>query len=321
MMYWTLYLGNFAPKVRITDDDKRVAPAGKRPGRMISIIAIIIIVFVLLLLYSNMALTYSRYEKMSSKLPVEFDGFKIVLVSDLHGKSFGKSNSILTGMIDIENPDIVLMSGDMVSGKDDLPIFYELAYDLGRRYETYYIYGNHEARFEADVLEEMNNNLEEYGINIINNEVTVIERNGASIALYGLTLPLYFYSGTNEDGNFIYEPTVNEIDDYFEYEQDIDKNMFKMLLTHTPLYFDTYAEWGADIVFCGHIHGGVVRIPFIGGIFSPHKELFPHYDAGEYTAGASTLILSRGMGEHSGSVRLFNPADLCVITLKAEDRE
>lgn len=317
-MYWTLYLGNFAPKVRITNDDNGAAASGKRPRRMLSIIAIIIIVFVLLLIYSNMALTYSHYEKRSSKLPVEFDGFKMVLISDLHGKSFGKNNSILIGMIDIENPDMVLISGDMVSSEEDLPIFYELAYELGRRYETYYVYGNHEAHLEADVLEEMNFKLKEYGINIINNEVAVIERNGASIALYGLTLPLYFYSGTNEDGEFVYELTVNEIDDYFEDEQNIGENMFKMLLTHTPLYFDTYAEWGADIVFCGHIHGGVVRIPFIGGIFSPHKEMFPHYDAGEYTEGDSTLILSRGMGEHAGPVRLFNPADLCVITLKAD---
>ena len=98
-----------------------------------------------------------------------------------------------------------------------------------------------------------------------------------------------------------------------------DKDSFNVLLAHNPDYFPAYAQWGADLVLSGHVHGGMVRIPWWKGVVSPSIRLFPKYDGGKFEEGNSTMILSRGLGMHTIPVRLFNPAEIVVVELEGEE--
>ena len=100
-----------------------------------------------------------------------------------------------------------------------------------------------------------------------------------------------------------------------------DRENFNLLLAHNPFYFDEYAHWGADLVLSGHVHGGVVILPFFGGVISPQVRLFPKYYAGEYFCGKSEMILSRGLHMHSFRIRLFNMPELSCVTLHSTKRK
>ena len=93
----------------------------------------------------------------------------------------------------------------------------------------------------------------------------------------------------------------------------VDSSYCNVLLAHNPIYFEEYVEWGADLVLSGHVHGGVMRLPFIGGVISPAYTLFPKYDGGIFRKNHTTMLLGRGMGAHTIPLRFFNPAELYVV--------
>jgi predicted MPP superfamily phosphohydrolase len=97
-----------------------------------------------------------------------------------------------------------------------------------------------------------------------------------------------------------------------------DESRFNLLIAHNPQYFDEYAEWGADLSVSGHVHGGIVKLPLIGGVISPAYQLFPKYDGGMFDIGGKKMVLSRGLGTHTIKVRVFNPGELDVIDLKVK---
>ena len=101
----------------------------------------------------------------------------------------------------------------------------------------------------------------------------------------------------------------------------LDSDSYNILLSHNPRYFLTYVQWGADLTLSGHVHGGMVRIPFVGAVFSPDEGFFPKYDAGLYTEeSGKSIVVSRGLGSGSRGFRLFNRPDLVVITLHSVEK-
>ena len=92
--------------------------------------------------------------------------------------------------------------------------------------------------------------------------------------------------------------------------------VFAEFLAHNPEYFDAYAGWGADLTVSGHVHGGIMRFPFVGGIISPRLFTFPRSYGGEYDRDGHKLIVSCGLGTHTIHVRVFNPGELSVIDVK-----
>ena len=100
-----------------------------------------------------------------------------------------------------------------------------------------------------------------------------------------------------------------------------DKDAFSLLLAHNPVWFEDYAAWGADLTLSGHVHGGVVRLPFLGGVLSTSFRLFPKYDGGYFTKEGKHMIISRGLGAHTIPLRLFNPAELVVIELEPQEKK
>ena len=95
-----------------------------------------------------------------------------------------------------------------------------------------------------------------------------------------------------------------------------DPEAFHILLAHNPVYFDTYAAWGADLTLSGHLHGGIIRIPGIGGLITPQAQLFPKYDRGLISVNGKYMVVSAGLGEHTVPIRIFNPPQLILITVE-----
>ena len=285
--------------------------------RIISIIyrLILILVFIILLelIISNQFIKTTKYIITDDKVPKAFDRFKIVQLSDLHSKEFGRNNSRLLKVIDKQSPDLVVLTGDMINTLDDnYNVFYKLATDLARDYTVIYIVGNHEQNLPEENLNAIIYYLKNIGIIVLDNDKIVLERSGEKINIYGLWFNLRYYRDLTNDQTKEY---------YFGQEQidfilgDADKNRYSILLTHNPVYFATYSEWGANLTLAGHMHGGMIRIPFKGRLFSPEKELYPEYVAGLYENSGSKIIVNTGLGNGGLGFRFLNPPEITVITL------
>ena len=99
---------------------------------------------------------------------------------------------------------------------------------------------------------------------------------------------------------------------------EINRNEYNILLSHTPFYFDEYEKWGADLILAGHVHGGIIRIPFVGGLLSPNRQFFPKYDLGKYNKNNSTMIVTKGLGGSKVLVRINCKPEIVKIILKSK---
>ena len=247
----------------------------------------------------------------------EFTGFKVarsttfVQLSDLHNHVYGRDNETLLQAIDRVNPDFIVVTGDMVNGKkkekfDSTLLFLK---KLAQNYAVYYEYGNHECRLEKKYPEDylrFAKALEQTGVTLLRNHNTFLPEYG--IRLYGLELPKKFYLRG--------KPAPMNPEDLTGLMGTVDDSVCNVLLAHLPDYAKEYAGWGADLTLSGHIHGGLVRLPGLGGVVSPRVRFFPKYDGGEFTEMGRKMVVSRGLGFHSLPIRIFNPGELVIITLK-----
>lgn len=285
---------------------------------VLSVVGIFIIFIVVSFNISNNYITTTNYHVAYKDLPDAFDGYKIVLLSDLHSQEFGKTNRKLINKIEKVNPGIIVMTGDMVNSKDaNYDVFITLSEALAAKYDVYFIVGNHEQCLGKSNLQTLNEKLTAAGVNVLDNNKVTIAKDDQSIDLYGMWFNLRYYSNMNT------EYVQNHATEYYfsldKMNQVIgkkDADVFSILLTHNPAYFETYVKWGADLTLAGHIHGGMIRLPFGGGVFSPDRILFPPYDAGDYSALDQNMIVSRGLGNGTEGFRLFNCPELVVVTLQ-----
>ena len=238
---------------------------------------------------------------------------KIVQLSDLHNKSFGKGNSRLIRAIKELNPDLIIVSGDMYTsllGKETVTA-QKLMEELAKSYPIYYANGNHEQKTKEET-EEFGSLYEDYrkklsgmGIHFLSNEHVYLK--DYNISLYGLEIHRHYYRK--------FRKQILKADQVREYLGVPDPSSFHMMIAHNPDFFEAYAAWGADLVFAGHVHGGLMRLPILGGVIAPSMKLFPKYDGGEFHEGNATMILSRGLGTHTLPIRIFNPGELVVVKL------
>lgn len=255
-----------------------------------------------------------RYTVLSKRVPREFDGYKIVHLSDLHGEAYGRDNNILIREIHKLKPDLIAMTGDMADhGKKSVLNFIHLCEELCRKYRVYYTSGNHEQELPAKVYAGLTGKMRKAGVTILENQKYTIAREGGLLKLYGLVTPLPYYKDPRSEGyvrgiHFSEENTRQLLG-------NADQACCNILLAHNPLYYPSYRDWGADLTLSGHIHGGIVRVPGVGGVLSPDITLFPKYDGGHFIEHDRHLIVSRGLGNHF-LIRVFNPPELVVVTLK-----
>ncbi len=279
--------------------------------KMMIIVFLIAFVLTLIELYVDAnCIQISNFKVRSDKIPSSFDGYKILQLSDLHSKEFGKNNTKLLKKIEKISPDLILITGDMVTANEtDFSVFFNLIDNIADTYDVYYVTGNHEQAMSGDRKSEIFNYLSEKNVTFLDNQSVQLTKDGESINLYGLCYDSRYY--TNKKGK-VYTETLME-DAIGKPSED----GFNILITHNPSKFEIYEAWGADLTLSGHVHGGMVRVPFVGAIFSPDEGLMPKYSAGEYQINESKLIVSRGLGRGSRGFRLFNRPNLVEITLES----
>lgn len=255
----------------------------------------------------------SRFEISSPALPSGFDGFRIVHLSDLHNKVFGKDNAPLMGHIAAENPDIIVMTGDMIShGAPNTDKFLRLVKRLAELCPVCYVNGNHElSDLDGEAFSYVAETMSSYGAVCLDNTGTDIYRGKEKIHLCGLCYSAEYYRGVREYKRGWKAFMLTDMINYLGVKQPDE---YTVLLAHNPLDFDVHAEWGADLSLGGHVHGGLVRLPFVQGIFSPERRLMPKYKEGVYRIGNSFLIASRGLGRF----RVHNPPEIVSVTLRAD---
>lgn len=255
----------------------------------------------------------TEYTIRSEKLPAMFDGYRIVQLSDLHGATYGKQNEMLIHAVEKVEPDLVVMTGDMMDNKKGaVEVAVELCDRLCRKYPVYYAIGNHEQTLADDVWKKARTQLEDFGVVILENDYVDLEKCGESIRLCGLVMPLVYYKdpfGEYEKGVNFYKRNVEECLGH------VNQQKYSVLLAHNPLYFPAYYNWGADLTLSGHVHGGIIHVPGLGGLLSPDMTFFPKYDAGDFERNGRHLIVSRGLGNRF-LFRVMNPVEVVVITLR-----
>ena len=276
---------------------------------LITIITAAAIILVWVMLYDSSRFVVQKFEISDKKVKKRC---KAVILADLHNKRYGRENEKLLEAIRGQKPDFIFVAGDILTakpGKSFKPAI-DLLGELAEDYPIYYGNGNHEYRLKlypqtyGDMAGRYGQALNELGIEPLANSHAVLTEYG--LAVYGLEIEREFYR------RFQIRPM--EADYLRNALGQAPEELYTVLLAHNPDYFPQYAEWGADLVCSGHVHGGVVRVPVLGrGVISPTMRLFPKYDGGIFREGKSTMILSCGLGMHTIPIRLFNPAELWVV--------
>ena len=258
---------------------------------------------------------------------------RVVQLSDLHSTSYGKNNKKLLERVKALEPDIIICTGDIVdSAKDDIDYAVSLGEELSKIAPSYYVYGNNEVetiydfplnekeldkkfgfdknnRDETALLkleDSFEEKLENAGIKVLKNEKDTIKVKTMEIDVYGVLTsnPSSFWSYSEKAFfDYIYENTDN----------------LKITAVHEPFIFEEFnPEFWGDLMLSGHTHGGVMRIPVLGPLFTREGGLFPERNGkfvyGRYEAAGKLLIVSGGL-ENSNILRINNQPELVVIDI------
>lgn len=264
-------------------------------------------------------LEIANYIIENKKIPQEFNDYVIVQISDLHNKSFGKNNIYLINEIEKINPQVVFITGDLIDGENkNFQVALDLLGNLTQKYKVYYITGNHEQKALVKRYKELYKQyfkkLHDLSAIHLDNDQIQIKKGNSHINLYGLTIPFecYKYLFDKNKNTKLYENFLQESLPL------INRNEYNILLAHTPFYFDEYEKWGADLILTGHVHGGIIRLPFLGGLLSPNRHFFPEYDLGKYDKKDSIMIVTKGLGGSKVLVRINCKPEVVKITLKSK---
>lgn len=280
------------------------------------IFVILIIVFLIYLKFENKNLEVTNYKIRSDKIPESFSGTSFVMLGDLHNNSFGDKNKILIREIDKINPSFIVIAGDLIVGKprEDFSAANSLLTRLSVKYPIYYGLGNHEQRIKLkgryynSRWKDYSDSLKKLNIQILDNSSFIIKKGNDEITIWGISIdPIYFK-----------RPGPAKIEDRYleKLIGKLDSKCYNIVIAHNPIYFKDYIKIKPDLILSGHIHGGIVRLPFLGGMISPQLKLFPKYDGGQFEENGQVMLVSRGLGTHTIKLRVFNRPELMTITLE-----
>lgn len=275
----------------------RVQKSRRRTARKCAVTAVILAGLTAFGIYQNQHLTVTEYRYESPKLPPDADGFTIVQISDLHNANFGRNNARLLDTIRRLQPDLIAVTGDICDAyHTNLETAIRFCADAADIAPCYYVTGNHELWLDAPERTRLLDGIAASGTVILDDASCAVACGTAQICLTGLG-----------DANLLAADKSGIRPEPFT-ESD-----FQLILAHEPQYFEAYCKSGADLVLTGHAHGGQFRLPGIGGIIAPDQGFFPDYTAGCFTDGQTTMYISRGLGNSTIPVRLFNyPEVVCV---------
>lgn len=252
---------------------------------------------------SNTRLVVTEYEISSERLPESFDGFTVVQLSDIHGKSFGEGNIRLLEKVEKVKPDIIAITGDMADRDTDMAVIDSLLASLTETAPVYYISGNHE--WGEGLMGQLETIFERHGVIYLSNEYVLLSSGEEEIVL----------AGVEDPNSWATMPEPDEVVDIIKSEQG---NKFTLLLGHRNYWVEKYPALEVDIIMCGHAHGGIIRLPLLGGVLGTGFELFPEHIDGVTKSGQYSMIVSRGLGNSAGIPRFLNNPEIVVLKLKSE---
>ncbi len=280
----------------------------KRRLIILSVLLALLVGFTVRVIHSNTVPVLTEVAIPAEGLPAGFDGFRIVQVSDLHDAELGKNHEKTLALIRDAKPDVIFMTGDMIDsheGRTDVALTVSFAEQAMEIAPCYYVTGNHEGYLSAEVYAELEDALLSLGVTVLHREAVTLERNQDTLTVAGVDSPSFFHG---------HIPTSDL--------PGLCQNGYTVLLAHHPEFAAQYAESGADLIFSGHVHGGQLRLPLVGGLYGPGQGFFPAYDAGLYTlptkAGEALLYVSRGLGNSVFPVRLGNRPEVILAVLESQ---
>ncbi len=247
---------------------------------------------------SNLRLVSTEYTLSFPALPPGFDGLRIVQLSDLHGAVFGKNNRRLIGAVRSARPDLIALTGDLTERYSDLHQVDLLLAELVKTAPVYYVSGNHE--WQSKTLTPLRELFARRGVVYLRNEAVTLVRNGDSIVL----------AGVEDPNGWADQPKPDQV------AAALPAGSFRVLLGHRNYWAEEYPALPVDLILCGHAHGGVIRLPGVGGLLDHHGGLLPRYEAGVYACGRWRMVVSRGLGNTGGLLRLFNNPEIVTIVLR-----
>ena len=256
------------------------------------------------LYWQDNGLTVSQIALASDKIERK-KYIHILHISDLQSKSFGRGQKYILKKIEKEQPDLIVITGDLIDRNHlDMEASLDLIRGIVPLAPVYFVTGNHE--FQSGVWDILEEELLANGVTILDNAVSMTEINGVPLALVGLR---------DKSHNPEYAHVLDTL------KKGIFDDRFTILLSHRPELFPVYAQKDFDLVFAGHAHGGQFRLPILGPIFAPHQGFFPEYSEGVHAALDTTMVISRGLGNSSFPVRLFNRPELVSIHLYGKGKK
>lgn len=260
----------------------------------------------------------THYNITSEKLNGLSQVYKILFLTDLHNNSYGKDNDKLLNAVRLQNPDLILIGGDMLVGRPEIStnVAEDFVSKLTEICPVYYANGNHEQRMKiypekfGAKYQEYKTAIEKSGIQFLENEHIDLKFDDCLIQIHGLEIP--------REGYKKFGKTFVSLEQIEERIGKADTSRYQILLAHNPIYTDMYLQWGADLILSGHLHGGIVRLPGLGGVITPQFRLFPKY-SGELTVkDGRSIVVSKGLGTHTIKIRFLNPAEMIVLHLQGK---
>ena len=280
-----------------------------------ALLAFVLAITIITTIFSNVCIKLSQY---TIKLSVFSGSAKVVVISDLHGREYGKDNKRLLSKISEQQPDAIFVVGDMLDDGDEESDFSKtqnLLFALLDIAPVYLSYGNQEKEYSGDILDSFRNAISEKGIIVLDDSFVDCELNDQEIRIGGTMGHAFPFGRTMEE----FESSDEYI--FLKYMEKTDAPT--IVLAHMP---DTFIFNGAhnywsniDLVVSGHTHGGVVRLPIAGGIYAPMQGLFPEYDYGFYMLGEKMqMVITSGLSGYKLVPRFLNLPEICVLTLTGE---
>lgn len=256
-------------------------------------------------------LTVTRYQASADVT----ENLRIVHLTDLHSRVYGKDNEKLAALVKEQQPDLIFLTGDMLSDNDeDSQVVCDLIEKLVSVAPVYYGYGNHEKAWQERTGQLLEPMLTRAGAIVLDCSYTDIEVKGQQLRIGGYHSYWHQPHMTTKDPQKI----ISERAFCVEYE---DTDRLKLLLCHIPT---AWLDWGlindcpVDVVFSGHYHGGQVRLPFVGGLYAPYVGWLPEYTRGVFKGEKATCVLSAGVGSEAHLPRVFNLPEIVVVDIVSE---
>ena len=292
-------------KLRVRNVNVRHTNKALKKKLLLTFLILIIAAFVAFVVANiiiNQSFTVSFYQVRSDKVS---DNIRIVELADLHNTEYGKENSKLVSKIKSLEPDLIVYAGDMMNYKDDdYSVLFTLSDKLSEIAPIYACYGNNELDqylFEDKTFTEQ---LESHHVDLLSNEAIDVKVGNTTLQLIAISDDLKQYDiETNNGKKFVesLEPTNN----------------CRICLTHYPeLFKEKLLGKGIDVALTGHAHGGLIRIPYFGGLYSTGEGFFPEFTSGvKSIEGDAQVVISRGLGNSGFIPRINNQPELVVVDL------